>query len=266
MLLTILAAMLKMKEMRQYLVLVVIGIGLLLSACGGKRSEALVIATAANMQFAMEALVEAFTAETGIGCQAIISSSGKLTAQIKEGAPFDVFVSADMKYPAELFEAGFTLQQPKIYAYGQLVLWTHKGTSQPKIQDLPQATIRHIALANPKTAPYGRAAMEVLTHYNLLEEVEDKLVYGESIAQTNQFILSEAAEVGFTAQSVVRSPRMKEEGQWITIPQDIYRPIAQGIVLLQGDRLHPGAQAFYDFIWSAEARRILEAYGYQVVD
>ncbi len=266
MVLTILAMILKVKAMRRLLVWVVIGIGLLFSACGGKHSADLVIATAANMQFAMEALAEAFTAKTGIACQLIISSSGKLTAQIKEGAPFDVFVSADMKYPTELFAAGLTLQEPQIYAYGQLVLWSRKGTSPPNIQDLPQPTIRHIALANPKTAPYGQAAMEVLTHYKLLEQVEEKLVYGESIAQTNQFILSEAAEVGFTAQSVVRSPRMKEEGHWSAIPQDIYRPIAQGIVLLQGDRVHTGAQAFYDFIFSSEARRILEAYGYQVVD
>ncbi len=252
--------------MRRFLVLIVIGIGLLLSACGSKRSEALVIATAANMQFAMEALAEAFTEKTGVACQPIISSSGKLTAQIKEGAPFDVFVSADMKYPNELFEAGFTLAPPKVYAYGQLVLWTKKGTSRPNIQDLSRADVRHIALANPKTAPYGQAAMEVLTHYKLLEQVEQKLVYGESIAQTNQFILSEAAEVGFTAQSVVLSARMKGEGQWIAIPQDIYSPIAQGIVLLQRERVHAEAQAFYDFIFSVEASRILQSYGYQIAD
>lgn len=252
--------------MRRFLLGVVIGIGLLFSACGGKRSEALVIATAANMQFAMEALTSAFTAQTGVTCQAIISSSGKLTAQIKEGAPFDVFVSADMKYPAELFETGFTIEAPKIYAFGQLVLWTKKRKSPPSILDLSQEDIRHIALANPKTAPYGQAAMEVLAHYNLSAQVEDKLVYGESIAQTNQFILSEAAELGFTAKSVVLSPRMKDEGYWLSIPQDIYSPIEQGIVLLQRDRMHTEAQAFYDFVFSAEARIILESYGYQVVE
>ena len=241
-------------------------IGVLFSACGDKRPTALMIATAANMQFAMEALAEAFTEKTGVDCQPIISSSGKLTAQIKEGAPFDVFVSADMKYPKDLFEAGFTSAPPKVYAYGQLVLWRKKGNSQPNMQGLSQENIRHIALANPKTAPYGQAAMEVLRHYELLEQVEQKLVYGESIAQTNQFILSEAAEVGFTAQSVVLSPRMKEEGRWIPIPQDIYSPIAQGIVLLQRDRVHAEAQAFYDFIFSTEAQRILESYGYRIAD
>lgn len=226
--------------------------------------QPLTIATAANMQFAMETLTKAFTEETGILCELTISSSGKLTAQIKEGAPYDVFVSANMKYPNELYKQGMTVEKPKVYAHGKLVLWSMKEGLLPTLELLDDSSISHIALANPKTAPYGMAAEEVLKGEGLYDRLESKLVFGESIAQTNQFIITQSAEVGFTSMSVVLSPQMKDKGKWIELAPSLYSPIEQGIVVLKKDTEIENAEIFYDFIFSPKAKKILEEFGYLV--
>lgn len=235
-----------------------------LFGCQDNTSKKLTIATAANMQFAMEALTKSFTKETGVECQAVVSSSGKLTAQIKEGAPFDLFVSADMKYPKELFESGFATSAPKVYAHGRLVLWSLTG-QPPSLDLLTDETISHIALANPKIAPYGLAAVEVLERNNILSEVERKLVYGESIAQTNQFIISRAAELGFTSKSTVLSYETENQDQWMEIDTSYYTPLAQGVVKVKNRPLHlDQAQMFYDFLFSQKGKEILDKFGYSV--
>ena len=245
--------------MKHLIVLIII----LFVACQPTHSGKLTIATAANMQFTMKAISEAFTAQTGIPCETIISSSGKLTAQIIEGAPFDVFVSADMKYPTTLHEKGLTSEAPKIYAYGKMVLWSMDGEVEPSVELLKKPTVKHIALANPKTAPYGSAAIEVLKHYGMFEVVKDKLVYGESIAQTNQFITSGAAEVGFTAKAVVLSPQIKGMGKWVELSPGIYTPIAQGIALLRKEE-NDHARQFYRFMFSEACGSLLKKYGYEL--
>ncbi len=235
-----------------------------LAACGEQRHSVLTIATAANMQYAMQALTERFEALEGIPCRSIVSSSGKLTAQITEGAPFGVFVSADMKYPRLLCEQGLCVDSPQVYAYGHLVLWTRQEDLEPSLEALFSPRVRHIALANPRTAPYGRAAMEVLERIGAEPVLRKKLVYGESISQTNPFILSGNAELGFTAKSVVLSPAVRDLGKWVEVADTLYEPIAQGVVVLKG---RPGqleaAQAFRTFLFSAEAREILRNFGYQ---
>ena len=233
-------------------------------SCKNNRAEKIAIATAANMQFAMKELSEAFTNQTGIDCDIIVSSSGKLTAQIKEGAPYDLFVSANMKYPEDLYQSGFTSKKPEIYAYGKLVLWSATEGIEPKMEFLENPKIRHIALANPKTAPYGQAALDALKYFDLFEKVEKKLVYGESISQTNQFIISGSAQIGFTAKSVVRSPKIANKGLWAKVNKKSYTPIAQGVVMLKKDKLSKNAEKFYDFLFSDHSKEILEKFGYQV--
>ncbi len=249
--------------MRKHLILLSIIISLFGYSCNDNSPQPLLIATAANMQFAIPPLLKSFTATTGISCEAIISSSGKLTAQIKGGAPYSVFLSADMKYPEILHKEGLTTALPKIYAYGTLVLWSISESDNLSMDLLTAPSIQHIALANPKTAPYGKAAMEVLQDLNLSISLKEKLVFGESIAQTNQFITSQVAEVGFTAKSVVVSPNIKDKGQWIPIDATLYTPIEQGIVLLKNvpDK-QAEAQLFYDFLLSDEGQAILQEYGY----
>jgi molybdate transport system substrate-binding protein len=161
------------------------------------------VAVAANAQFVMEELEAVFEKQTGIQLETIINSSGKITTQIQQGAPFDLFLSADMHYPDVLFKEGLTTAAPKIYAYGALVVWAIGATKPTKdLSFLPQPSIKKIALANPKLAPYGVAAQEALKHYRLFDKTQEKWVMGESISQVNQYILSQAVEVGFTAKSV----------------------------------------------------------------
>jgi molybdate transport system substrate-binding protein len=231
--------------------------------CHTKDHDPITIAVAANLQYAVDTLVHTFERQHNIACEMVIGSSGKLTAQIMQGAPVDVFLSADMQYPEALAEGGFTEGKPMVYAYGQLVLWTMNDTFDPNPDVLLNDHIRHIAMANPKTAPYGTAALSALRHYGLLDSVRDKLVFGESIAQTNQFILTGAAEIGFTAKSVVLSQQVKGKGAWIAVEPSAYTPIAQGIVIIGGRRKKvQQATKFRDFLLSDPGKQMLRDSGY----
>ena len=246
-------------------VLLIVLLWVILSGCGQSVENSLTIAVAANMQFSMEPIVNAFEVKTNLSCATVVGSSGKLTAQISEGAPYDIFVSADMKYPEELFRKGITNERPVVYAYGKLVMWSNVEDLQPSIEQLQTSKVKHVALSNPKTAPYGVATIEVFEHYGILELIQKKLVYGESISQTNQFILSRAAEVGFTAKAVVLSNQMKDVGSWVELDQEFYTPLAQGVVVVNNERSHISKQFFY-FLFSPEAREILQKFGYEIPD
>lgn len=228
-------------------------------------ADTITVAVAANVQYAFDDLQAAFEKETGHRLKPVYNSSGKFAAQILNGAPFDMFLSADMEYPQKLHEAGFTASAPRTYAYGTLVLWTLKEIDLGNWQHaLASPAVRKIAVANPRTAPYGRETMKVLARFRLAETLKPKLVFGESISQTNQYIHSKAADAGFTAKSVVVSPEMQGKGKWIDLPRDAYEPVAQGIVVLKhGQKEHPkAAQQFHDFVLSARSRAILARYGY----
>lgn len=239
------------------LLLILLGLG-----CKQGHQTKLLIATAASAKFPMNKLIEEFTKKKGVECELIVSSSGKLTAQIIEGAPYHLFISADMKYPNVLFEKKLS-NEPTIYAYGKLVLWTANKNINPSLDGLTKEEIKHIAIPNPKIAPYGEVAVEVLKYYNIYDKVEKKLVYGENVSQTNQFILSGAAELGFTSKSTVLSDEIKGKGNWIELPRASYSPIAQGAVMLKStNKLETTAQAFLDFLSSSEGQAILEEFGY----
>jgi molybdate transport system substrate-binding protein len=215
------------------------------------------------MESAMEALTKTYTDKTGAEFEIIVGSSGKLTAQIMEGAPFDIFVAANMKYPEAVYVGGMAKNAPRVYANGKLVLWTMEGNMPITIATLSDSAIEHIALANPKTAPYGVAAEEVLQHYGLKEILAPKLVYGESVGQTDQFIISQAAQIGFTALSTVLSPEMKGRGSYIVLDSSLYSNISQGVVLIERDEsTNQSTQGFYDFLFTVEAKEILKEFGY----
>jgi len=235
---------------------------IMLLGCTPKKEPHIRIATAASMHYTMQELSKVFTLQTGIPCDIITGSSGKLSTQILQGAPYDIFVAADMDYPNTLFQNKKTVVPPKIYAYGELVLWTTTSDVAPSLQILSLPEIKHIALANPKTAPYGRSAIEVLEKLNLLDRISYKLVYGESVAQASQFIFSQAADIGFTAKSVVMAPNTENKGKWTTINQQLYTPIAQGLVVLQNKEQQEEIQQFYNFLFSDAATAILNTFGY----
>ena len=246
---------------------IVIGMTFLsLISCNQAKPAKFTIAAAANMQFAVAELATVYTEQTGNECDIVTSSSGKLTAQVIEGAPFDILLSADMKYPHEIFKKGLSTEKPIVYAYGSLILWTLKEDVEPNLNFLRQESIKHIAMGNPKTAPYGISAMEVLIRTGMKEELKDKLVFGESISQTNQFIVSRVADIGFTSKSVVLSSLMKDQGVWKEIDKDLYHPIAQGLVILNNrETFKNEAKQFKDFLLSKKGKEILIKFGYEVV-
>lgn len=234
-----------------------------LMACSKSENveKRVVIATAANVQFAMEELVKEFQEKSDVKCDLVVSSSGKLTAQVKAGAPYDIFVSANMKYPEALFEEGFTQGKPQVYALGGLVLWSVSSKTPLSLPLLLDEKIKHIAVANPKTAPYGDGAVELLKSLQLYDKLKHKLVFGESISQVNQFVLSQSAFAGFTAHSVVLSDKLKGKGIWQLMDKGKYKPIKQGAVLLKSENLY--AKQFFDFLFSKQAKVILKKYGYE---
>lgn len=235
------------------------------TGCEREKNKKLTIAVSANMQYAMEELVEAFTQASGTPCELIVGSSGKLTAQIMEGAPFDLFLSADMKYPEEIDSGGKALGKPLIYAYGHLVLWSIDEGTELTAEGLLSEEVTHIAIANPETAPYGVAAVELLQGMGIWERVRGKLVFGESIAQTNQFILSGSAQAGITARSVVSSPAALDKGHWTEADHSLYKPIEQGVVAIKREGSdEEGSQAFISFLRSPVAHEILVRFGYGV--
>ncbi|MDN3642473.1 molybdate ABC transporter substrate-binding protein [Lutimonas halocynthiae] len=235
------------------------------SSCKAEKENSLRIAVASNLQFVIGELVADFSEKTGIDCEVIIGSSGKLTAQIVEGAPFDLLLSADVKYPNELYDNGFTIDQPKIYAYGNLILWTVREGLKPNLDSLVSRRIKHIAVGNPRTAPYGVAAMQVLKNTEIYDSVSDKIVLGESVSQTNQFIISQAADLGFTSKSVVLSSKMMNRGSWIEIEDTLYEPMAQAMVVLKNRTAFKSkALQFKEFILSADGKKILHKFGYNV--
>jgi len=237
----------------------------LLNSCNSGPKEKMRIAVAANLQFAIDELTSRFTDQTGIGCEIIIGSSGKLTAQILEGAPYDVFMSADMKYPNKIFQEGFATEKPVIYAQGNLVLWTLRNDIEPELASLSINSVEHIAIGNPKTAPYGVAAMAVIDRLGIKSDIKEKLVFGESISQTNQFIISMAADIGFTSKAVVRSSGMSQIGRWKEIDKSLYPDMAQGLIIVKGrDEFKESAALFREFILSDEGKEILYKFGYDI--
>ncbi|ARU49376.1 molybdate ABC transporter substrate-binding protein [Sulfurospirillum diekertiae] len=226
------------------------------------------VAVAANLSDAVESLKTEFAkTNPNTKVNTILGASGKFTTQIKSGAPFDIFLSADMKFPESLYEDGIAVTKPVVYASGALAMVSTKGLDLSKgIAVIVDPKVEKVAIANPKTAPYGTASMEAFKNANILDKVEPKLVQGDSIGQALQFSLT-AADVGFVNASAFYSDKMKEykKGvQWVDVDPKLYKPIAQGIVLLKQAEKNAEAKAFYDFVLSAKAKAIFKNYGYVV--
>jgi molybdate transport system substrate-binding protein len=241
-------------------------LAILVAGCS-KPSDKIVVATAANVQYVMKEIQEAFKAESGKEILIVVGSSGKLTTQIREGAPFDVFVSADTRYPEEIFANGGSAEKPRVYALGTLVLWSRDISGEElNAAMLGSTRVKKIAIPNPRTAPYGEAAIQVLKAQDVFEKTEKKLVYGESIAQTAQYITSGSVEAGFNALSIVLSDEMKGKGHYVIIDSSLYQPIRQAAILLNHSEDSPKkatSEQFYEFLYSDKARAIFKKYGYK---
>jgi molybdate transport system substrate-binding protein len=242
----------------------------LLHVCAGKREPpglpVLRVSAAADLQFAMPELVTEFERKNIAVLQVSYGSSGNFFTQIQNGAPFDLFFSADSEYVKKLDATG--LSEPGtsgVYAIGRLVVWTRADALVDVRRDgwkaLLDARVEKIAVANPAHAPYGKAAEAALRSAGIYDQVKSKLVFGENISQTAQFVQSGNAQLGLVALSLAVSPAMKGGHHW-EVPGDAYPPIEQSAVVLRSSRNPAAARAFLDFVRSEPGREILRKYGF----
>lgn len=226
------------------------------------------VAVAANAQFVLKKLSEDFQQKTGIAVEVISGSSGKLASQIKNGAPYDIFLSADMEFAQSLYTDGFTLEKPKIYAIGSLIVCSTTGADLKNWKNLISKQVPgKIAIGNPKIAPYGKAAEETLNYFNLYQAVSDRLIFAESISQVNTYVLKGAVSFGFTTESLVYELEPTASFKWQKIDPKAYSPIQQGAVLLKyaKNKNFTNNKRFFDYLFSAGAKAIFKRFGYTTV-
>lgn len=241
-----------------------------LAVGGGKASAAgadeLTIAAASDLNFAFKDLVAEYEKQTGRHVKLTLGSSGNFFSQIENGAPFDLYFSADIRYPQKLEEAGLAVKGSLYkYALGRIVLWAPNGSNldlHKGLETLLDPSIRKIAIANPKHAPYGRAAVAAMEHFKVYDRVKDRLVLGENISQTAQFIESGACDTGIIALSLALAPTMKSTGQYWEIPGSAHPPLEQGAVILKKAKSQEAAKRFVEFVKGPEGQEIMRRYGF----
>ncbi|MCB1018615.1 MAG: molybdate ABC transporter substrate-binding protein [Acidobacteria bacterium] len=240
-------------------------LAILLAACAGQQdSVPLRIAAASDLRFALDEVAGAYQGQNpGAALDIVYGSSGAFYTQIQNGAPFDLYFSADAEYPRRLAREGLTVEGSEfLYAVGRIVLWS--ATIEPNAETLRDPAIGKIAIANPQHAPYGRAAEAALQSLSLYEQVHDKLVLGENVAQTLQFVQSGGADVGIVALALALAPTV--HGHYWEFPLDAYPRMEQGGAILKRSTDPAAAAAFRDFTLSPEGRAILTRYGFSEGD
>lgn len=236
-------------------------------ASGQALAQRTTIAAASDLQFALEALRTQFQQESGKSIQVVYGSSGNFYRQIREGAPFQMFLSADESYVQQLVEAGLTEDEGALYALGRIVIIAPHGSrlkADAQLQDLGAALaagrIARFAIANPEHAPYGERAEEALRHAGLWDALQGKLVLGENVSQAAQFATSGNAQGGIIAYSLALSPNVSALGEFALIPQHWHQPLRQRMVLL--NTANADVRDFYAYLQSAPAREIMQRYGF----
>ncbi len=231
---------------------------------GSLKGQSIKVAVAANLQSIIKVLAQDFNQKTGLTIEPIIGASGNLAAQIKNGAPYDLFLSADMNFPSQLYKEGFSSQKPIVYAKGSLIICSNQDIGFDNWRDwLKSGKVVKIAIANPKIAPYGKAAEEALTKLDILKSIQQKLVYGESISQVNTYITTGVVDIGFTTQAMVTDQTNKNKLYWKVVDANLYQPIEQGMVVLKSADNNNSVQKFYQYLLSTSAKAIFEQYGYR---
>ncbi len=224
------------------------------------------VAVAANFLNTLHILAPVFEKNTGHHLLISAGSTGKLYAQLHNGAPYDVFLAADDKHPALLEKEGLVMPGRRItYAVGRLVVWSGRSMpSQEGAQIFQQSGIRHIAIANPATAPYGRAAYQALNTMGLWHILKPRIVQGDDVGQVFQFVASANAQLGFLALAQVLNPKNTFSRDYWLVPEDLYDPIVQDMVLLKKAENNSAAYAFVVFMQAAQARTLIQQAGYKV--
>jgi molybdate transport system substrate-binding protein len=229
-------------------------------------AQEITVAAAADLQFAMQDIATQFQKATGKGVKITYGSSGNFFQQLQNGAPFDMFFSANVDYARKLDSAG--LAEPGSlyqYATGKIVLWVPKASKldlSPGLSALLDPSINKIAIANPEHAPYGQAAVAALKKENIYEKLAGKLVLGENISQAASFVVSGAADAGIVALSLAVSPNMTDKGRYVEVPTSDYPPIGQACVILKSAKDKETARTFLEFIKTPAMKSILRTYGF----
>lgn len=240
---------------------------LALAACSANdasKDRVVRAAVASDLRFAFPEIIELVKEEhPDIDVRVTYGSSGQFLTQILNGAPFDIYLSADKAFPATIVDEGLAKEDQLFrYARGRLVVWDPKGTmSTPSIHNAREANT--IAVANPRHAPYGRAAMQALTSLELLPALEDRLVFGENVSQTAEFAQSGAADIALIALSLVMSGPLANSGTWAEIPQDLFEPLEQGGVVLDAAQDFTAAQSVRDVLLGQRGQEVLARYGFE---
>jgi len=226
--------------------------------------EKLTIAAAADLKFALDEIVVMFKrANPSAQIETIYGSSGNFSTQIRQGAPYDLYFSADMAYPRALKAEGLAASEVQAYGVGRIVLWSpSRDAGKMTLADLADPSIKKLAIANPEHAPYGKRAEEALKAAGVWGKVEAKLVYGENVAQAAQFVQSGNAQVGIIAQSLALSPELAKQGSYALISDKLHQPLEQGFIIIRRAADNLLAQEFARFIMSKEARTIMTRYGF----
>lgn len=240
---------------------------LLLTLSLSTRAQPLRIAVAANVQFVVKALQADFRRKTGIETEIISGSSGKLTAQIKNGAPYDIFLSADMDFPNALYKEGFGVNPPILYALGSLIICS---ISDPELKNwrslITNPKVKKVAVANPALAPYGKAAEQALRHYGLWNKINSKIVLGESISQVNTYISTGVVSLGFTTEALLYESPDASKLKWAKIDHNVYNEIQQGVLILAYAKKgnYNKAVKFLTYLQSSVARQLFMKNGYRI--
>lgn len=233
---------------------------------GAARADEVQVGVAANFTAPAKQIAVDFEKDTGHKAVFAFGATGKFYAQIKNGAPFEVLLAADDTTPAKLETEGAAVPGSRFtYATGKLVLWSAKpGFVDDQGKVLEKGDFKHLAIANPKTAPYGAAAVETLTALKLLDAIQPKFVQGENIAQTHQFVLSGNAQLGFVALSqVIDNGQISAGSAWV-VPAELHQPIHQDAVLLNAGKGKAAAEAWLDYLKGVKARAVIKAFGYDI--
>jgi len=231
-------------------------------------AQEITVAAAADLQFAMQEVGTRFRQESGKTVKLIYGSSGNFAQQLQNGAPFDMFLSANLDYPRQLEAAGLT--EPGTfyqYAIGKIVVWVPNDSRldlSPGLKALLNPSIKKIAIANPQHAPYGKAAVAAMQKENIYDQVKDKFVLGENISQTASFVASGSADVGIIALSLALSPNMKDKGRYAEVVAGDYPPIEQACVIMRSSKNQDIAQQFLKFIQSPPIRELFKKYGFAI--
>jgi molybdate transport system substrate-binding protein len=244
----------------------------LLAATGANIAiaEDLTIAAASDLNFSFREIVAEYEQTTGHHVRLAFGSSGNFYAQIQQGAPFDLYFSADIGYPKKLIDEGLVVPNSLYqYATGRIVLWVPKESSiqvANGMDALLDPVIKKIAIANPKHAPYGRAAVAVMEHFKMYDDVKDRLVLGENISQAAQFVESGAADIGIIALSLALAPIMREKGTYWEIPAEAHPALEQGAVIVKASKRVDSAMQFLEFIKSRHGQAIMKRYGFAALE